>query len=88
MAFNNSTSGANTVKSIMMTFFLIALSFDLHPDSGTGTFGCWTDQVQSRIVVKQDHRISKVPRLFGEETKLTMVGGSVQFALKCVMPWD
>jgi hypothetical protein len=38
--------------------------------------------VHRKIIVKQLHKIEKVPRVFGEATKLVLGGGRVQLGLK------
>jgi len=39
-------------------------------------------QVHRTIIVKQFHKIEKVPRVFGEATKWVLGGGRVQLGLK------
>jgi len=75
IAFNNINSGANTVESIMTTFFLIPL-----PSISILTPGleCW-DAGPTRIGPYDIEFSTSVRRRDGR---------SVQFALKCVMPWD
>ena len=50
----------------------------------SGTLRCNTVQVQARIVNRELHRMSIVPRVLADETKLTDVEGSVQLVSKIV----
>jgi len=40
--------------------------------------------VQRRMIERQFHRIDRVPRVLGPDTKLVSAGGRVQFGLKDV----
>ena len=48
---------------------------------GTGTERCWMDHVQVISTAKQLHMMSMVPRTGGENTKVTLSGGDVQFGI-------
>jgi hypothetical protein len=64
------------------------LDFLLSAIRSPGTFGCYTDQVQSIVVARQDQRILRVQRALGCETQFTTVSGREQLVSHLIMPSD
>jgi hypothetical protein len=89
-AFSKGNSGASNVNAINWICVVMSpnLEFLLSTIRSTGTFGCYTDQVQRITVARQDQRISRVLRALGCGTQFTTVSGREQLVSHLVMPSD
>jgi hypothetical protein len=90
IAFSKVNSGASNVNAINWICVVLSpnLDFLLSAIRSPGTFGCYTDQVQSIVVARQDQRILRVQRALGCETQFTTVSGREQLVSHLVMPSD